>query len=97
MIIVLMTAHDLTHLLLFRERRKFRSGLGNTLRVGDFPSLDQSASVYLYWTPGPFLATQYDKEPGGAGFEATVSHNAPLAMHYLSDIRPEPARGLISF
>ena len=24
-------------------------------------------------------------------------HNAPLAMHYLSDIRPEPARGLISF
>ena len=24
-------------------------------------------------------------------------NNAPLAMHYLSDIRPEPARGLISF
>ena len=24
----------------------------------------------LNWTPGPFLATQYDKEPGGAGFEA---------------------------
>ena len=24
-------------------------------------------------------------------------HNAPLAMHYLSDIRPESARGLISF
>ena len=70
MIIVLMTAHDLTHLLLFREGRKFRSGLGNTLRVGDFPSLDQSASVYLYWPPGPFLATLYDKEPGRAGFEA---------------------------
>ena len=26
-----------------------------------------------------------------------VGNNAPLAMHYLSDIRPEPARGLISF
>ena len=25
------------------------------------------------------------------------NYNAPLAMHYLSDIRPEPARGLISF
>ena len=29
---------------------------------------------------------------------SSISHdNAPLAMHYLSDIRPEPARGLISF
>ena len=26
-----------------------------------------------------------------------TTHNAPLAMHYLADIRPEPARGLISF
>ena len=47
----------------------FDVGLGKTLRIGDFPSLDQSAHVYLYWPPGPFLATQYDKEPGGAGFE----------------------------
>ena len=91
MIIVLMTAHDLTHLLLFRERRKFRSGLGNTLRVGDFPSLDQSASVYLYWTPGPFLATQYDKEPGGAGFEATlIMHPQPCIICQISDLsQPE--------
>ena len=31
--------------------------------------------------------------------ECCIEHNAPLAMcmHYLSDIRPEPARGLISF
>ena len=27
--------------------------------------------IYLYWPPGPFLAAQYDKQPGGAGFEAT--------------------------
>ena len=27
--------------------------------------------IYFNWPPGPFLATQYDKEPGGAGFEAT--------------------------
>ena len=47
-------------------------GLGKTLRVGDFPSLDQSAHVYLYWPPGPFLLTQYDKEPGGDGFEANI-------------------------
>ena len=26
--------------------------------------------IYFNWPPGPFLATQYDKEPGGAGFEA---------------------------
>ena len=50
----------------------FDLGLGKTLRNGDFPSLDQSAHVYLYWPPGSFLATQYDKEPGGAGFEARV-------------------------
>ena len=48
-------------------------GLGKTLGIGEFPSLDQSAPVYLYWFPGPFLATQYDKEPGGAGFEAKVN------------------------
>ena len=56
---------------LFRDRRKFRYRFGETLGIGEFPSLDQSAPVYLYWPPGPFLATQYDKEPGGAGFEAT--------------------------
>ena len=50
----------------------FDVGLGKTLRIGDFPSLDQLAHVYLYWPPGPFLATQYDKEPDGAGFEATL-------------------------
>ena len=49
----------------------FDNGLGKTLGIGEFPSLDQSAPVYLYWPPGPFLATQYDKEPGGAGFEAS--------------------------
>ena len=27
---------------------------------------------------------------------AGTVNNAPLAMHYLADIRPEPARGLIS-
>ena len=32
--------------------------------------------IYFNWTPGPFLATLYDKEPGGAGFEATCQ-----AMH----------------
>ena len=26
--------------------------------------------IYFNWPPGPFLATQYDMEPGGAGFEA---------------------------
>ena len=26
--------------------------------------------IYFNWPPGPFLATQYDKEPGGAGFGA---------------------------
>ena len=26
--------------------------------------------IYLYWPPGPFLVTQDDMEPGGAGFEA---------------------------
>ena len=51
----------------------FDIGLGKTLRIGDFPSLDQSAHVYLHWHPGPFLATQYNKEPGGAGFEARFS------------------------
>ena len=50
----------------------FDISLEKTLGIGEFPSLDQSAPVYLYWPPGPFLATQYDKEPGGAGFEATV-------------------------
>ena len=30
--------------------------------------------IYFNWPPGPFLATQYDKEPGGAGFEANLSH-----------------------
>ena len=30
-------------------------------------------------------------------WQIKTAHNAPLAMHYLSDIRPEPARGLISF
>ena len=35
----------------------FDVGLGKTLRIGDFPSLDQSAHVYLYWPSGPFLAT----------------------------------------
>ena len=49
----------------------FDIALGKTLGIGEFPSLDQSAPVYLYWPPGPFLATQYDKEPGGAGFEAS--------------------------
>ena len=48
----------------------FDIGLGKTLGTGEFPSLDQSAPVYLYWPPGPFPATKYDKEPGGAGFEA---------------------------
>ena len=28
--------------------------------------------IYFNWPPGPFLATQYDMEPGGAGFEATM-------------------------
>ena len=48
----------------------FDIGLGKTLGSGEFPSLDQSAPVYLSWPPGPFLATHYDKEPGRAGFEA---------------------------
>ena len=30
--------------------------------------------IYFNWPPGPFPATQYDKEPGGAGFEASSSH-----------------------
>ena len=56
----------------------FDLGVGKTFRIGDFPSLDQSAHVYLYWPPGPFLATQYDKESGGAGFEAIVKGNKKL-------------------
>ena len=56
----------------------FDIGLGKTLGIGEFPSLDQSASVYLYWPPGPFQATQYDKEPGGAGFEAKRRPNDRL-------------------
>ena len=28
----------------------FDAGLGKTLRIGDFSSLDQSAHVYLYWS-----------------------------------------------
>ena len=31
------------------------------------------------------------------GVETGAVDNAPLAIHFLSDIRPEPARGLISF
>ena len=34
----------------------FDIGLGKTLGIGEFPSLDQSAPVYLYWPPGPFLS-----------------------------------------
>ena len=37
--------------------------------------------INLYWPPGPFLATQYDKEPGGAGFEARVPTHVALAIH----------------
>ena len=34
--------------------------------------------IYFNWPPGPFLATQYNKEPGGAGFEASeASARAP--------------------
>ena len=32
--------------------------------------------IYFNWPPGPFLATQYDKEPGGAGFEASAWRTA---------------------
>ena len=53
----------------FARDGSFDPGLGNTLRVEDSPCLEQSVLVYLCWPPGPFLATQYDKEPGGARFE----------------------------
>ena len=33
----------------------FDVGRGKPLGFGDSPSLDQSAHVYLYWPPGPFL------------------------------------------
>ena len=59
----------------------FDIGLGKTLRIGDFPSLDQSTHVDLYWPPSPFLATQYNKEPGRAGFEA-MSQSYTFALPY---------------
>ena len=58
----------------------FDIGLGKTLGIGEFPSLDQSAPVYLYWPPAPFLATQYNKEPGGAGFEASERYKASQSI-----------------
>ena len=61
---------DRVTVLVPRQTEVSISVWGKALGIGEFPSLDQSAPVYLYWPPGPFLATQYDKEPGGAGFEA---------------------------
>ena len=36
--------------------------------------------IYFNWPPGPFLATQYDKEPGGAGFEANRFYYCTIAI-----------------
>ena len=56
---------------LFRDRQKFRYRFGENPRNWGIPfSRPISARLFIL-APGPFPATQYDKEPGGAGFEAT--------------------------
>ena len=42
--------------------------------------------IYFNWPPGPFLATQYDKEPGGAEFEVASNQALPRARYFPRDM-----------
>ena len=59
--------------------------------------LDQArAPVTISWAQAPYPGAPCTLTTFNGTVHASI-YNAPLAMHFLSDIRPEPARGLISF